>query len=231
MPLTLHNDFAEFVAKVAPMGQETEQSNVEKTVQKTEERKITELPKIGKQLFFDDAPSITEARGYSGSPKPQRVHYQSQREGYLKTTTLNAEQNRTTITRVEQTPVIEIIEERTITPEGVKTTVSANTPQAEVIEEKIVVEDTKEENHSSERKPTAQELLRDVGKDETSSLVQPPHLRASVEENNNEATRGLDPSENVAQKQEQNNVSGAVAEEKKPALPTIDLFDFFKKKS
>jgi hypothetical protein len=122
--LSLSEDFAHFVAKAATMTHEETQSNA--PVSKIDSisygretlQTISEVPHVTahKQVFFAEAPDLTQARGYKG-----KAEFSSQRQEVVDK--LQA------VTRVETAPQV------------VKVTRVESAPQVEVVEETLMVEE------------------------------------------------------------------------------------------
>jgi hypothetical protein len=102
---------------------------------------LSEVPhtSASRQVFFEDAPPITAARGYSG-PKPQKIDYPSQKLDLRpkprvdpasaivsplqpgvnaetvveETMTVVVEENATMVTRIDETPVSKVVQEEMI---------------------------------------------------------------------------------------------------------------------
>jgi hypothetical protein len=134
--LTLPESFAHFVAHAAALSHDAPAQSVaipparqqQVSFGREEQRVVAEVPHTHahKQVFFEDAPPITAARGYNG-PKPQQADFQTQREEFLKAVeqrrmeqkavTVSAGQDAVKVTRVENAQNTEVVEETLIVKE------------------------------------------------------------------------------------------------------------------
>jgi hypothetical protein len=121
--LNLPEEFAKFVATAAALMHEDTHRSITVAPRpmvsygREERRGIPEVPHAAahRQIFFDDAPPLTQARGFSGK-QPSPVTFESQRAS-------------TKVTRVE------------VAPGAVATMTVTTTPHKESVEERVVIEE------------------------------------------------------------------------------------------
>ncbi len=199
-------------------------------------REISTIPHASrsKQIFFEDAPSITQARGYNG-PKPQSIDYVSQKlDTFKKQQELRQESSKESSVEpvvekisVEQTADMTVIDKSLIS-NSVKT------------EEEIIIVKEDEDFLTVTPKAHEEEIMEAVN--EKPVVEQRPESRPQPEQSwqsttRHESTIAKIPEPVVEERKVDERIPNeqptqSAPAEKKPSqdLPKVDIFEFFKKK-
>ena len=187
-----------------------------------------------KQLFYEDAPSLTQARGYKG-PQPQKIEYFSQKLEQLKAPP-KAEifEKQTVVIPVSET--IELVQNSS----GVEVTKVESAPNATIVEQVMIVKDIEPEsifdnNTADSNNPLPADTLELPVEDKKVEPVQEPVKEQYQEKQSYQEPIRQTPTSYSTQmdtRQDPAPTVNAAPQEKKKSedLPKVDIFEFFRKK-
>lgn len=195
-------------------------------------REISSIPHTSrsKQIFFEDAPPITQARGYNG-PQPQSVEFVSQKlDAFKKQQEQKQEEKITVQEEKPQELVVEKIEIEQ-TPEMTIVDKTSISPSEKTEEEIVIVQDIDDKDFleiiSEQKEEQIEKPMHKVEEPQTwhsTTRQDAPTAHATI------VSEVEKPVEVETQRQTQPETT--TPQEKKPSqdLPKIDIFEFFKKK-